>query len=197
MSDAMSLSGEFRWWREEARDEKMRLLMGVIADHVSAGVMSAVRTDQYEALFKKKWMPRAVRGPYYFLVSGLIQQVANKQHQLGLEGPIDFIFDDQVMERAQIIKDWEALKRLSKAPKTLLGQTPEFRNDDTDLPLQAADMIAGFHRINLQNRLMGRPSLSLPPSIRGKREVPMLTLLWDEENLRSMRSFVDRQNHLT
>lgn len=65
MNDAMKLVGEFRGWREGSRDEKLKLLMGTIADHTSGAVACVISRDQYESVFRANDLPKQLWSPYY------------------------------------------------------------------------------------------------------------------------------------
>jgi hypothetical protein len=50
MNDAMTLDGEFRWWREQARDEKIQLLTRCVSDHAALGVSCYMPHRQYKEI---------------------------------------------------------------------------------------------------------------------------------------------------
>jgi hypothetical protein len=177
MSEAMSFGGEFSHWSEERRNERLRLMHRVIEDHVSAGINYIIRPNEYANVFKNTVVPTKLHNPYYFLFFGLINALAINQHRLGLTGRVDFIFDEQVMEKSTIIDSWSAFKLLAEAPKELLGDTPSFRNDQTTLPLQAADMCVWIAR---RRFLKTVPPL---PWIR-KKEILALEFVWTEQEMR-------------
>jgi hypothetical protein len=136
-----------------------------------------LRPNEYANVFKNSVVPRKLHNPYYFLFFGLINALAINQHRLGLSERVDFIFDEQVMEKSTIVDSWDAFKLLADAPKGLLGDTPSFRNDQTTLPLQAADMCVWIARRRFLKRI---PPL---PWIRNK-EVPGLEFVWTEQEMR-------------
>jgi hypothetical protein len=177
MNEAMSFSGEFSHWSDERRNERLRLMHRVIEDHVSAGINCIIRPNEYANVFKNPVVPTKLHNPYYFLFFGLINALAINQHRLGLSERIDFIFDEQVMEKSTIVDSWGAFKLLAEVPKELLGDTPSFRNDQTTLPLQAADMCV---RIARRRFLKNIPPL---PWVR-KKEVLGLEFVWTEQDMR-------------
>jgi Protein of unknown function (DUF3800) len=177
MSEAMSFGGEFLDWSEERRNERLRLMHRLIENHVAGGINCIIRPNEYANVFKNSVVHRKLNNPYYFLFFGLITALAANQHQLGLNERIDFIFDEQVMEKSTIVDLWEEFKHIAEVPKELLGDTPSFRNDRTTLPLQAADMCVWIAR---RRFLKNIPPL---PWIR-KKEVPGLEFVWTEQELR-------------
>jgi hypothetical protein len=65
---------------------------------------------------------------------------------MGIEEPIDFIFDNQ-NEKTAILNGWDLYR--ASAPERihkLLGAMPRFEDDEQFLPLQAADMLAWWCR---------------------------------------------------
>ena len=187
MNDAMKLNGEFRGWRKEARDEKLKLLMRGIAEHVSAHVACVIRRDQYELVFRSNDLPKQFWSPYYFLLYGVIGEVANNQHKLGLEGAIDFFFDEQVMQKDKVIGDWDIFKLAHPELLHLIGQTPAFRDDKCVKPLQAADMLAWIARKQAQNSLRGLAPIRLPAF-----DCPTLEFIWNEKSLQDIRNEMRR-----
>jgi hypothetical protein len=189
MNDAMTLDGEFRWWREDNRDEKVALLRAIIDEHVTAAIACAVRPDELARVFDGDGLPKRLLSPYYFLLHVMIGELATRQRTLGLNEKVDFIFDDQIMEKGKIIDDWEIFKRATRAPKELIGDVPTFRDDKIVMPLQAADMHAWISRRRMQEDILGWPRLELPQNKRSPtKRVPSLGLVWTENSLRKMRS---------
>jgi hypothetical protein len=63
-SEAMSFSGEFAGWSEQSRNERLSLLVRILADHRPLGVSSAVPHDLYQRIFGKN-PDNAVVHPYF------------------------------------------------------------------------------------------------------------------------------------
>jgi hypothetical protein len=184
-SEAMHLTGEFRFWRPEARDEKMALLYKIIGEYVSASLASALYIEDHKRLFAD--LPQQVRSPYHLLLYSMISEIATHQGLLNIDGAIDFIFDENVMERDKIYSGWETFKRATAVPKHLIGAMPVFRNDITTVPLQAADMLAGRMLAGWKSGLAIVDPLPIP-HFPNQRNVPGLELVWTEKELIAMRS---------
>jgi hypothetical protein len=86
--------------------------------------------------------------PYYLAFGSIIHEVAYYQMTLGIDETIDFVFDDQAMEKGKIIEAWDYIKENYARPDTkhLIGSVPAFQNDQKFLPLQAADLLAWWVR---------------------------------------------------
>jgi len=185
-SEAVHLTGEFRFWRAEARDEKMALLYKVIGEHVIASLASAVNIEEHKRIFGGKGMPRALRSPYHLLLYSMISEIAAHQDIVAINDVIDFIFDDHVMEKEKIYNGWELFKMATPMPKHLIGAMPIFRDDMTVLPLQAADMLVGRMLASWKKKFSIVDPLPIAhfPS---QKNVKGLGLVWTEKELIEMR----------
>jgi hypothetical protein len=94
LSEAMSFSGQFSGRGEESRNERMRLLVRILADHRPLGVVSAVPHDLYQQVFGKN-PDKAIAHPYFVSFYGLIALVSEDLAAKGLKEKIDFVFDAQ------------------------------------------------------------------------------------------------------
>jgi uncharacterized protein DUF3800 len=88
----------------------------------------------------------ALTNPYYFAFKAITDLVAQYQHELGIEGPVDFVFDDEA-EKSRLAGMWDRLK-LSSSPefRKNMGADPVFGRDEDLPPLQAADLYAWWVR---------------------------------------------------
>jgi hypothetical protein len=68
--------------------------------------------------------------------------LADRQHQLNLLEPVDFVFDND-SEKVKIPVGWELMKSIALPERaSMMGDTPIFRDDKKTMPLQAADLYA-------------------------------------------------------
>ncbi len=81
--------------------------------------------------------------------------MAQYQGELGIDEPIDFVFDDE-SEKTRLAGMWDMLK-LSSSPEIRrnMGGEPIFRKDEKVLPLQAADLYAWWVRKWEADRVSG------------------------------------------
>jgi hypothetical protein len=191
MNDAMTLEGEFRWWRDAARDEKLRLLNGCISDHATIAVSCSMPHSAYvNCIGDIRTVPKW--SPYQFLLFGIIKELVHHQALLGLHEKIDFIFDEQVMEKEKIRREWEAFKSANWEIEQWLGDAPQFRDDLICKPLQAADMLAWLMR---NKGVAGIEFPSKPPRT---KDCPIISFVWTEESLRDLaRKMSEVQPYLT
>jgi hypothetical protein len=122
----------------------------IIEEHnIIAGLSTTIRTDHFSRLWGAAEWPLGIAvdnsvgdNSYYAAVKSIVEMLAYSQHKLNISGPVDFIFDDQ-SEKARIISAWDTMKLVTPPDiRKLMGETPAYRNDDTTMPLQAADLYA-------------------------------------------------------
>ena len=100
--------------------------------------------------------------PYFFAVYEMMVGVAEQQETMGINEPVDFIFDHQ-QGISQYIQDaWDALKNIAPAfVVERLGRRPQFEDDKDTLPLQSADLFAWWARRINDDCVKNRPQISL------------------------------------
>jgi hypothetical protein len=115
---------------------------------IKAAVSCVVHTDELVKVEKEFPFPKhffnteKMTNPYYFAFKVIIDVLAQQNVNLGLNEPVDFIFDED-SEKKEVLEAWQLLKENSE-PKVavFMGDTPIYRNDKTTMPLQAADLFA-------------------------------------------------------
>jgi hypothetical protein len=113
---------------------------------IRAAVSCVIYTSDLVKIIRESSLPtiakEKLQNPYYLAFKAVIEQVARHQFLMRMTEPIDFIFDNQ-SEKGALIDSWELFKfAASSRIRPLLGDTPAFRNDETVMPLQAADLYA-------------------------------------------------------
>lgn len=144
MREANNLSGQFKGWSEEDRDEKLRDLSRLIRHFQPASLHASISRLDVERLIKPV-APYNFSSPYLYCFNAIMIPLAMSQFssQQDVRVPIDFIFDDQqgLGEEARAIYKAVRLQQPSHI-RELLSVDPIFRDDKLVLPLQAADMLA-------------------------------------------------------
>lgn len=186
-NEAERLEGEFYAWSEKRRDERVILLRRVIEEFASAEISIRFKIDAHRKAFAS-W-GRHHRNPYYFATAHLMGVVGRNLEKLGIEPqPLEFIFDNQVIEKGKVIEGWDwAVKRARPNPADLLSKIlvnpPTFRDDKDVLPLQAADMCAGWWRTFSMDKLNGRE----PKIYRGfQKQLRGVFVQFNEEQMREL-----------
>jgi hypothetical protein len=200
MDEAMNLRGQFIGWSEKRRDERLILLFDVIRSHVKAGISCTLSWDIFERFFRipigmHAGSDRRLLSRYFFSFFTIFQNAHNIQKYVGEGGPIDFIFDESVMEKDKIMAAWEEYKGLPiYDPNNFLG-APSFRNDSFVLPLQAADMCAWVRRHQWREKTGEVQRIDFPWDKRNT-SIPFFDIDWDEYAIWSaLQETYQRQGH--
>jgi uncharacterized protein DUF3800 len=191
MNEAARLSDQFSHWSAERRDERVSIAYRIIEDHVTLQISTVIALEPFYRLLKKTSREHNKKGmyivkgnPYLLAFSAIVHHVANHQRSLGVSEKIDFIFDDQAMEKTLIRDSWDELKeRADPTINVLMGRTPQFEDDKEFLPLQAGDLLAWWVRSMATESINGmRPKIA-PPWI-PKRRIPGVQIVFDEPRLK-------------
>ena len=198
MKEACACRGEFEGWSEQRRDERLTLLHDVIEECASAAFVLAFDSNK----FKKAFAPLGKLGkknlnPYYFATSRLMVSLAQSQEELGLQGPIKFIFDDQLTEERHVVEAWDWAWTVAKPDppnlRDIIGGAPSFEDDKRSLPLQAADMIAWWMRRRFVALAKGHEPIA-PPWISSRASrVPAVAFQYNEQQLRDEALAIQRR----
>jgi hypothetical protein len=126
----------------------------VIEKHAVAAVSCLIKTKELVEVVREFPWPfkfdkegtKALENPYYFAFRAIMQKLIEQQGKLGITEPIDFVFDEDT-EKNRCLSAWDRLRYDASADiRRLLGDTPDYKNDATTLPLQAADLYAYWVR---------------------------------------------------
>ena len=117
--------------------------------------------DFYKAL--EVLLPHRIKFKPYVAAPLFLMGGARKYRDaIGLKEKIDFIFDDQVMEKTQLLESWDMIVgELEPEERPFAGKTPIFRDDHEVLP-QAGDMLAWLER-NRWEHMNGISEAYIPP----------------------------------
>lgn len=196
MSEAMSLSGEFSGWSTESRDHRLKYLANLIAEYQLIGVGTAIPHDLYQEIFVGR-ATKIFDVPYYLMFYALMAGIVTEFHrkQIIFER-IDFVFDQQPGQMDRLSNGWAKFKEVAPAPvRTLLGDPPIFRSDETTLPIQAADMYAWYVRVWNAAEYHGQPAPPAPWAPAGGI-LNTVTWVWDRQQLQGAFDAVINANRL-
>ncbi len=128
----------------------------IIEQYVDAGVYcivdmrELVKTvndfDLPDIFFDPVRIKKNMRNPYHFAFKNIVKTLVENQETLNLFTPIDMIFDEKT-ESTAVLGGYHFLQYT--APSDFLkkmGSVPSFKKDHEILPLQAADLYAGWVR---------------------------------------------------
>ena len=139
----------FRGWSPEDRHRKLVRLASVIEKYKPLSIESSISTKDFKELLQPH-APYDLRSAYGYCFDAIVIKSAQLLKESSLQGPLDFVFDEQGKVGADAALFYQFVKQLQEQSiRGLLGDTPIFR-DDKDFPqLQAADMLA-WHRRKLR-----------------------------------------------
>jgi hypothetical protein len=162
-----------------------------IRDHVQGAVAFAVPLEPLKRAVEKTGLT-ALGNPYHWAIKGIVNLTAQNQVDWGVEGPIDFIFDER-SEKRQIQDAWDVYTAtVPQDIRAITGRAPIFENDEKVLPLQAADMWAWWCRkrwLDNGGRLLP-DEFPIPWGSVG--EVPAMLFQWTEPDIEAEFSRVLR-----
>ena len=152
MNEATTLSGEFAYWREEARDDKLRQLAQVLNRRELLEVAHII--DLGEGLeVESCW--HHVRGrhtlsqPHLALFQNVFVSSVAEAVDMGHDKPMEVVFDNNDIYKEDIRRMYPLIRSIySEEPRHLavLPVDPSFGDDKDFVILQAADFLAGQMR---------------------------------------------------
>jgi hypothetical protein len=160
--DATNFKDEFNGISEASRDEKIKLMVDAIAEHQLLGVATVIPHFVFHKYFGKH-DKGVLKHPYALSFFMIMSRLYRHYASLGSDGKIDFVFDQQNDQMLSVLEGWQEFCRLAAAEhKPMIGSPPSFKDDQDILPLQAADLHAGWVRQLNAASIEGR-SLPVPP----------------------------------
>lgn len=142
MKDANAGRGAFKGVPRDERDAKLARLGDILRKHATATLAVIVRHDDYERIFAGKmmaWMDRPYQMMFHLTIATAYKLVTERR----LVGTAEFVFDRQLEHEAALRESYPALRRgMEPALAAFLPENPRHADDQVEVALQAADMIA-------------------------------------------------------
>jgi len=160
-------------------DERLEQFHRVIEGNVQAAVRASVDLDAYYRFFgEPKDKKNPLRNPYYVLLFDLVIQLKRILPHMELDdNEVEFIFDEQMTEKAAIQEAWRDIGKFRPDIAAHLGNEPKWEKEETYLPLQAADEIAWWTRRHREETQAGKLLTQIP--WKQKRHIAALELHLD------------------
>lgn len=159
----------------------------VIEDHVTAEISCTISVQGLLKAFREYPWPVSLNNtqvftdPYYLGFRNIVFGLARHQGMLGIDEPVDFIFDN-VSEKRKCLVGWDRMIFMaSEKERRLVGEMPIFRKDEEFLPLQAADLYAYWVREWELRGFQDQPEKMRFPWPR-KRSIPRLAMRFEEQH---------------
>jgi hypothetical protein len=183
MAEANNLRGPFKGWSLAERDAKLWKMAHVVQRFAPMSFEYSVSLRDHDTLVKST-APYGIGSAHFICIFGAVCAIANHIHGVGINVPIDFIFDEQDGTSDDIALFFSNMKKsLPEGASTLINGNPIFRSDRQVLPLQAADMLA-WH-IRREHEFGAGPSRSLPLADALRNSKGHLMSRIEESHLRS------------
>ncbi|KZC77277.1 hypothetical protein AYR46_18035 [Sphingobium yanoikuyae] len=142
MKDANAGRGAFKGVPRSERDAKLARLGEILRKYATATVAVIVRHDDYERIFSGKmmaWMDRPYQMMFHLTIATAYKLVA--EHGFGKTA--EFVFDRQIEHETALRESYPALRQgMEPALAAFLPENPRHADDQIEVALQAADMIA-------------------------------------------------------
>jgi Protein of unknown function (DUF3800) len=137
--------------------EKLRPFQAIIKNNVEYATATPIRRDEYRRMFGDgRFTDTLDKEIWAAHLNTILWTLRLETKRPGIQ-KIEFVFDvvDKANERELVIQ-WERLRTDAAGPHSIhlpararMGNPPLFRNDESLLPLQAADMVAWYYRRKL------------------------------------------------
>jgi hypothetical protein len=85
MSEVDRLQGQFQFWSEQRRDERVALAYKIIEEHIPYQVSIVLELESYRRIFTADQYEDAIRNPYYFAFGAAVTGIARKQEKYGIQ----------------------------------------------------------------------------------------------------------------
>jgi hypothetical protein len=207
-SEAMGLAadGQFaqwRGWNKKLCVERVNLLADIIRKYAKARISVSMRHDDFNQHLRS--IPAggsrslSTDYPFAMIANMLVVKARLFALDLKLDGPCDFIFDEQGQFGKDFADKWEVIADLLRKEgrgkhAAFLGSAPIFRDEKQFLPLQAADLYAWLVRrqSSAMDTIYGE-QLSLPPGplLRKFRRIPSEVESMRESRILSLKASIE------
>jgi hypothetical protein len=184
--EARGLSGQFNGISPAMRDEKLGLLVDVLATHDPLGIVSVISNDLHRQVFGSN-PDKIMRGPYFLSFYSVVAQAVQYVHASAPTEQVEFTFDIQPGQMDAAFASWQRMRDVAPLGMNAIIGNVSFNNDVDVLPLQAADLTAGFTREQAEEACFGGQVPAPPWGDRGST-LKCLTRTWTEDIYRDLAS---------
>jgi len=189
--------GQFYRFSDDERDAKIADLHSLICRRAKLGISVAVKVSEFNKYWaqgnlpkKQRKIPVRFRSKYALSAFTLMSTLLKEAPSLGLDEPIDFVFDNQIQESWKVQDMHDSFRELMSVFGRRVGDTPIYRDDKSFPPLQAADMLAG-RMLAAQKIEFGIVGPCFVPRRPLCIEPPIISQVIMEDELKSLREQFD------
>jgi hypothetical protein len=187
--EAAARRGQFAGWTVLERDSLVHdQLLSLIERDALFGIGSLIDNDAYRRVFRKR-LARSMDYPYTLAFYGVMQSLFTVQSERGFLQPVDFFFDEQGKQIGRALAAWKYFfDAASPEDRTRMGRRPVLGDDEVDIPLQGADLLAWRMRREWIDRQTGKDTaVKLFPL-----SVHLYCDVWTEEKLQGQMDAFQR-----
>jgi hypothetical protein len=151
MKEAAACFGQFHYWSESRRNERVNALIDVIVSHKPIGVYAIVEMSAYAKIFNRNVVHKSLKNPHFVAFSTIIQALIQLKKVNDWSAQLDFIFDEELVT-STVRTGYRLFRQYSPNYADGTVSAPIERNDKQIMPLQAADLLAWKIRRSFQDR---------------------------------------------
>jgi hypothetical protein len=100
-------------------------LYEIMQKYISGGACFVINLNDFRKLSKHFPSPR-MRNHFYYATYGIMHNLMKNSNALGIDGPIDFVFDVNTMSK-HVIPAWDSFKASGAVPPHRLGGVPVWK----------------------------------------------------------------------
>lgn len=157
----------------------MTLLADVLSGNPPLGVASVISHKLHRSIFGES-QNSTMRSPYFLSFYSVVMQLIEFLAARGIREKVDFIFDIQPGQMEAAIASWEHMRHIARDDiKAMIGSVG-FHDDECVIPLQAADLSAGWMREQADSQFSGQPEQE-PPWGNRTNHIQSLIRIWTAE----------------
>lgn len=193
MVDLHHRQGPFSGWSKAQRNSKLSLLAGVVADHNLTGIAIVMQHADHQAAIRGK-ISTLHDNPYALMLFSSVKEVVLHPMFADKAEQFQFVFDNDLHNKNVLSEVYDSvLPFLPSAISSRLSGRPTHRDDKTEPPLQAADMLAWHIRRCWPRSIDASTAVTTAVPILAKRPIRRLT--WTRETLLRLAEAMKSVSH--
>lgn len=196
-SEAKHLSGEFAGLSREEGDRKILGLATVIAERDVYGVIAGMKHSVLQNILRDAVPPPGtVRSmlhanrPYDFCFHAIVTAILQIQLEAAIPEPVDFVFDEGDSAFEDCVTMYRQLREMLPTEMRDISGTVTTSSDKIEMPLQAADLLAGQATVQLRGFPIEEPHKLLA----GRKKIYFTVLTGNDPLLLGYSEIVTRMN---
>jgi hypothetical protein len=138
---ALRDTNSFFGWEKEQVQTKLDALTSIIRKYRPWSIECRFSSSDFKAHIEKV-APYDLKSPWLWCYFGIIQKLAELHLTMGLSDKVEFVFDKKDEEVKTALFFYQGFTDFqTPAQRAMLCGSPQFKNDEDIVPLQAADIL--------------------------------------------------------